>query len=36
MYYTIRIKNKGVYLGRECPAEGIVVSDFIINVLKCK
>ena len=34
MYYTSRIKNKGVYLGRECPAEGIVVSDFIINVLR--
>ena len=34
MFHTIRIKNKGFYLGRDCPAEGIVVSDFIITVLK--
>ena len=34
MFHTIRIKNKGIYLGRDCPAEGIVVSDFIITVLK--
>ena len=34
MFHTIRIKNKGFYLGRDCPAEGIVVSDFIITVLR--
>ena len=34
MFHTIRIKNKGVYLGRQCPTEGIVVSDFIITILK--
>ena len=34
MFHTIRIKNKGVYLGRQCPTEGIVVSDFIITILR--
>lgn len=34
MYHTIRIKNKGTYMGYQCPVDGLVVSDLIVYVLR--